>query len=133
MRHLVLLPVLVALAPGAALAGLEFCNQSNTTVHLALGYHENEEWISQGWWQIEPGRCATPITGDLKQRYYYYFADATDPDYSFDDDDTNYEFCVEADPFTIHGDETCEARGYFTEDFNELDTGDSLDFTLTLE
>ncbi len=133
MKPSFLIPAILALLPGVAFADLEFCNESHTTVHIAIGYRTDDVWISEGWWEAAPGRCVTAVAGDLQQRYYYYHADATDPDYSFDDDDAVYTFCVQPEPFTIHGDEQCESRGYFGFDFNELDTGDSRDFTLTLQ
>ena len=132
MRVSFLVPAVVALLPPVAVAELEFCNESHTTVHIAIGYSENDTWISQGWWLADAGDCVVAVEGDLRQRYYYYYADATDQDYTFDDSDTVYSFCIQAPAFTIYGDTDCEGRGYSTEDFNELDTGDSLGFTLTL-
>lgn len=132
MRMSFLALAAAAMLPNGAFADLQFCNESHTLVHIAIGYSENDAWMSQGWWMADPGECVVTVTGDLRQRYYYYFADSTDPDYTFDNEDTLYTFCIQGPAFTIYGDTDCEERGYDTQDFNEIDTGDSTGFTLTL-
>ncbi|MBB4284521.1 putative membrane protein [Roseospira goensis] len=112
-----------------ALAGLEVCNQTNVTRWLAIGYMQDGLWTSEGWWELEPGDCATPIQSDLTQRYYYYRAE--DPDERFEGD--GYVFCAVDDAFTIAGDTDCVARGYEELDFREIDTGAAATtFTLVL-
>jgi len=103
---------------GPADSDLRICNRTDVKRHVAIGYSKDDQWVSEGWWNLEPGQCATPVEGALEQRYYYYRAE--DPDEQFDG---GYTFCTVDDAFTIIGDEDCEARGYETHDFREIDTG----------
>lgn len=108
----------VALSP--AWAGLEICNHTDVHRSVAIGYAQDDAWISEGWWNLDPGQCAMPVAGDLGQRYYYYRAETEDGGFPGE----GYTFCTEPGAFTIVGDEGCEDRGYATEDFREIDTGE---------
>ncbi|MEQ9258988.1 MAG: DUF1036 domain-containing protein [Roseovarius sp.] len=107
--------------PGAALAGLTICNDTSQQHSVAIGYKSGDQWISEGWWNIAPGACAEPVTGDLQSRYYYFRATA--PGRSFPGE--GYMFCTEQAAFTITGDADCVARGYESSDFAMIDTGTS--------
>lgn len=54
-----LLPAsLLTLAPSSAQAG-ETCNYFNYDIAMAMAsQNENQVWVSQGWWLLEPGECA---------------------------------------------------------------------------
>lgn len=114
---------LLALAAGtnAAKAELQVCNASGVKRSLAIGYSDSGTWTSEGWWNIEPGACATPIKDPLKQRYIYWRATTAGQDFA----DDNVTFCVSDEPFTITGDTDCEARGYQTAGFRMVDTGET--------
>jgi uncharacterized membrane protein len=44
-------------APSPALAG-KSCNYLNNRLFMAQGYeNQNGIWISEGWWEVEPGEC----------------------------------------------------------------------------
>ena len=109
-----------SLAASPARAGLEICNHTDVHRSVAIGYAQDDDWVSEGWWNLDPGQCAIAVEGDLSQRYYYYRAEAEDGDFPGDD----YTFCTKPGAFTITGDENCEDRGYVTEDFREIDTGE---------
>ncbi|MBB4264451.1 DUF1036 domain-containing protein [Roseospira visakhapatnamensis] len=109
-----------SLATTPARAGLEICNQTSVHRSIAIGYSQDDAWTSEGWWNLDPGQCATPVEDDLAQRYYYYRAEAEDGSFPGE----GYSFCTVAGAFTIVGDEDCEDRGYVTEDFREIDTGE---------
>ncbi len=120
---------LAVLTAGPALAGLEICNQSDQRQSVAIGHKQGDGWVSEGWWLIEPGKCSTPVKGDLKNRYYYYRA--TVPSGSFEDE--GFYFCTQSEPFTIEGQDGCTARGFRREGFRKIDTGQTAThFTLTL-
>lgn len=112
----------------SALADLRFCNNTSSTVSVAIGYKDGDSWTSEGWWTTAAGDCTTPIGGDLKNRYYYYRV--TSPEIDFPTE--NYTFCTSPKAFTIVGDENCEDRGYKREMFSELDTGDARSWTVNL-
>lgn len=128
MKHLLLAGAL-ALFSTPALAALEICNNTAQSLSLAIGYASEDEWISQGWWNITAGECKTTVSGDLKSRYYYYHAMASGTPFASGD----FTFCTTNEAFSIDGDENCAARGYEATGFRKLDTGETAThFTLTL-
>lgn len=107
------------LAPGAAQAELEICNDTPVVQSVALAYRGGEDWISQGWYVFEPDQCQTVLEGDLSNRYYYVTALAEG--WVFDHQDI--AFCVKQGLFDIVGAENCRDRGLITNLFREVDTG----------
>jgi len=65
-----------ALAPSPAFASFRVCNDSGEKISVALAYFGSDAdgWTSEGWWNLDDGECATPIGGDLDNRYYYLYA-----------------------------------------------------------
>jgi uncharacterized membrane protein len=62
---------------------LKFCNRYHTRVSVAIIYHrpncpDGGDWAKKGWWNMSPGECKVSIGGDLTNRYYYFFAEASD-------------------------------------------------------
>ena len=118
-----------------AMAGLEFCNKTAGKVQVSVGYHEDGNWIAEGWWGIQAGECytPTPLKGNLRSRYYYYFAQESYGEgyWGGDDRDSGYMFCVDDEPFTLR-DGNCEDRGYRSESFEQVDTGESRSYTVNL-
>ncbi len=46
-----------ALIPPLVQAG-EVCNYNNRILRVAVAYpNQNEVWVSQGWWELDPGAC----------------------------------------------------------------------------
>lgn len=119
----------LVLMSGGAQAGLEICNKTELLQSLSIGYKGDTDWTSEGWWNIEPGECAIVVAGDLTKRYYYYYAESKGVTF----ESQNFEFCTADEVFTIVGDTDCESRGYDTERFREIDTGETAkEFTLSL-
>ena len=110
---------LVGLFPRVAHAGLEVCNDTSADQTVAIGYKSGDDWVSEGWWNIDAGDCKTLVGGDLKQRYYYYLSKSS----GWDFDDENIVFCTTPEVFTITGDEDCAARGYEKGHYRKIDTG----------
>lgn len=117
--------LLVAASP--AFAEYMVCNKTKQTTSVAVGYYEdktpdgieNGVWVSEGWWNVEPGKCATPISGPLKVRYVYVYAEH--PDGSSWPGES--PFCAKDATFTIRGNTNCEKRGFYSKNFTEVDTG----------
>ena len=117
------------MASGAQ-AGLEICNQTSAVQGISIGYKDGETWVSEGWWNIDPGACAIVVGGNLKNRYYYYRAEVNGGPFKGE----GYMFCTTPEDYTIVGDNNCSGRGYDREAFSEVDTGTkATDFTLTLK
>ncbi|WP_420394387.1 DUF1036 domain-containing protein [Acuticoccus sp.] len=98
-------------------------------VGIAIGYRNNEEWVSEGWWNLDAESCQVVVDGPLPSRYYYLYA-------------LDYEeggawggtalMCTSDKEFTIAGTNDCVARGYERRGFVEVDTGDRLSWTVQL-
>jgi uncharacterized membrane protein len=122
--------------PLPAQAALLFCNHTQSPVEAAVGYREQEDWISEGWWQIQPGQCARVYGKPLVQRFYFYYAHVLAPP-SKDGKAPltwagKYAFCVDTKAFRAEGDTDCESRGYQEKGFSEIDIGaNKHDYTLT--
>jgi uncharacterized membrane protein len=129
LKRLIIAAVFAVFSVGAAQADLKVCNKTRYTQGISIGYKEGSRWVSEGWWNINRGKCATVVGGDLKQRYYYYRAEVDGGPFN----GSGYYFCTSSREYTIHGDTNCRGRGYDREDFREIDTGaTSKSFTLTL-
>lgn len=127
-----------ALFAAPARAAFLFCNHTQTPLEAAFGYREQIVWLSEGWWQIQPGQCARVFSRPLTQRFYFYFArvltlPASDgkPPMTWGG---KYRFCTDNKAFKIEGDSDCELRGYQEKGFQEVDIGpNKRDYTLTFE
>jgi uncharacterized membrane protein len=51
---------------------IKFTNECDETVSVALYYMKDGEWVSDGWWEIEPGE--TEYLEDTRNRIFYYYA-----------------------------------------------------------
>ncbi|MDZ4734869.1 MAG: DUF1036 domain-containing protein [Rhodospirillaceae bacterium] len=110
-------------------AWYDICNKSSYSVYVAFGYHDGGNWVSEGWWDLVPGECATVYEGALANQKYYVYGESYDEDYYWDGD---YPFCGHDDAFTIVGDTGCKSRGYYELGFFEVDVGESRDWTTDL-
>jgi uncharacterized membrane protein len=122
-----------------AYAAMSFCNRSSVALEAALGYREDsdagaQDWVSEGWWRIEPGQCARVYSDALSQRFYFYYAHAlaqSAPDQPPTLWAGKYIFCTDDKSFRIDGDGDCPSRNYQSTGFQELDIGANVkDYTL---
>lgn len=114
---------LVWAAPAAA--DLRVCNGTESSVGVAVGYDDDGELVTEGWWNLSaqgtPTDCATVIMGPLQTRLYYVYA----IDYTLGGEWAGEVYmCTQDTEFTIRGVEDCVARGYDRAGFVEIDTGD---------
>ena len=121
--------VIAAAHPATAMADFKICNQSSEKISVAIAYHDQDagNWVSRGWWNVDPGECKTPLSGELRDRYYYLYGDGEQHYWSGE-----HSFCVDnSDKFTLNeADTTCD---YDYEGFIEVDTGDSTGYTYTFQ
>lgn len=122
-----------------AQAAMVFCNRTHGAIEAALGYRgevddDKIDWISEGWWQIEPGQCSRVYGKPLSERFYYYYAISlaqTAPDKSPDVWKGKYQFCTDTKAFRSEGDTNCENQGFQMRGFQEMDVGaNTRDYTL---
>ena len=111
-------------------AALNVCNRARHPAKVALGRFDGRAWMSEGWWTIRPGQCATLIKAPLDARYYYLYG--TDMDSGVWDGATS--FCTAAgEKFSISGQGDCARRGYDRRRFFQIDTGNSASHTQNLQ
>jgi uncharacterized membrane protein len=141
-RWFILVPFLLFgilwLRPLPALAGLHICNKTQSKLSVAVAVMSGDcdiDWCSeriQGWWNIEPGDCKTPIGAALDTSgdtdYYYYAEDSqggtwtgslplcVDSQYEFDYNDREESACV----------------SNTKKNFRRIKTENSSDYTLSL-
>ena len=122
-----------------AQAALVFCNRTQQPIEAAVGYrgtvdNDAEDWISEGWWRIEPGQCARVYNNALKERFYFDYAVALAPTAHNKTPFTwagKYQFCADTKAFRVEGDGDCDSRGYQTKGFQQIDVGtNTRDYTL---
>ena len=118
------------LAPAApAKADFRFCNGTASRVGVAIGYKDDDEWVTEGWWNIEPGDCRSVLVGPLASRYYYVHAVDYDQGGEWNGEAL---MCTRNTSFTIRGVGRCEQRGYTSSGFYEVDTEENPSFTVQL-
>lgn len=113
-----------------ASAGFSICNDAGVPITVAIGWRENNAWSSEGWWNIAPRQCATPLSGPLQNRQYYYYAESSNgalkwhkgPDAGFFCADQENEFY-----YSLVTDPPCD--GY---EFRRVFVGEELDYTIRL-
>ena len=111
-------------------AALNVCNRAKHTARVALGRFDGRAWMSEGWWIILPGRCATLVGTPLDARYYYLYG--TDTESGVWDGATG--FCTaQKEKFSISGQGDCARRGYDRRRFFQIDTGNSTSHTQNLQ
>ena len=89
----VMVTLVVGLAPGlahnraAAVSPYEgylnFANQTNTTLWIAISYLDQghcgtDGWVASGWWGVDPGEITAPLRlahNDSTHFYYYAFGE----------------------------------------------------------
>lgn len=109
----------LVLVATAAQADLTACNRTDAVQKLAIAYSDGSQWVSEGWWGLQPGECKLVLPGPLAQRHYYYTL-SDDPGFAGE----GYAFCVTSEPFTLPGaDGDCAALGGEQRPFAHVDTG----------
>ena len=74
LKSVVVLAAALLVAAGAARAELKICNGTDARHSVAVGYKDGANWVSEGWWNIDPGDCAriaasrNAIVGDPERR-----------------------------------------------------------------
>ncbi|MEM7739227.1 MAG: DUF1036 domain-containing protein [Pseudomonadota bacterium] len=67
--------VSVAAAPKAS-AEYSLCNKSSYALSAALGFFDEQELLTRGWWRLRPGQCKRVISDDIDPGRYFVYAEA---------------------------------------------------------
>jgi uncharacterized membrane protein len=127
-RAFLALAVLLA-ASHPARADFRVCNKTRSLINLAVGTNAGDDFVTEGWWTVTPGSCATPVHGPLTGRYVYLYA--TDID-GVDVLKGTVSMCIDRGKFKAYGVENCWRRGLQAVTFAEVDTQDAPDWTTFL-
>lgn len=122
--------VFVVMQGDPVYADLKLCNKTQSRIGVALGYKGELDWISEGWWEIDPDSCAVLLKGDLASRYYYIHA--VDYDEGGEWSGNKYYMCTQDRAFSISGTENCTKRKFQRTGFMEIDTKNERDWTVKL-
>jgi len=116
-------------AMGVARADLRLCNKTTSQIGVAIGYKDDKQWITEGWWNLPAESCETLVSGPLISRFYYVYA----IDYQQGGEWGGKAFmCTRDKEFTIRGIEDCITRGFEKTGFFEIDTGEQRSWTVQL-
>lgn len=63
-------------ALGTARAEYSFCNKSSYAVFAALGYVEEGQLVTRGWWRLRAGECRRVLTEKVRPGRYFVYAEA---------------------------------------------------------
>ncbi|MFK7902220.1 MAG: DUF1036 domain-containing protein [Nitratireductor sp.] len=105
--------------PQVAKADFRVCNDTKSLVGVSLGYTNEGNWSTEGWWQIPGETCASLLEGDLNSRFYYIYAEDADLGGQWRGD---IFMCTADQEFKIDGVKDCFARGYEKTGYFEIDT-----------
>lgn len=137
---LVIVAAVTVLTPLPARAAFVFCNQTKITIEAAFGHRDDKLWVSEGWWQIQPGQCSRVLNKPLKQRFYFYYARELPSAAPVDGSrkpliwSGKYPLCSNTKAFRIEGDNDCEKRDYRVTMFQGIDIGTvRRDYTLNFQ
>ncbi|KEG21391.1 DUF1036 domain-containing protein [Bartonella bacilliformis] len=112
-----------------AQADFRVCNETQGPVGIALGYRSSSGWVSEGWWVVPTAECKTLIDGQLTSRFYYMHAEDAERKNGWNGPVT---MCVKDSSFLIEGVHDCFARGFQKAYFEEIDTGNQINWTVQL-
>ena len=111
--------------------GYKFCNQTQNRVWAAIGFQGKKNWVSRGWWALDPGVCAKVIKDALNQASYYVHAVMEQTSGEKPLSVGSHELCTAEAKFEIEGRSDCEVRGYTTAGFAKIDIGGEKSYTQT--
>ncbi len=98
-------------------------------IGVAVGYRDQQGWLTEGWFNLRANACEAVLRGDLTFRYYYIYG----VDYDRGGEWTGASFmCTREQEFTVRGFENCLARGFERTGFFEIDTGEQKNWTIQL-
>ncbi len=135
MRHFLAIGIftavtvaVAALTSAPARADFQVCNESGEHISVAVAYYDanNDSMISEGWWNMDSGDCRTPVDGNLKDKYYYVYAESDAHTWT-----GSHQFCLNPEHrFTLYDVDTrCD---YSWTNFFRVDTGDADNYTQTI-
>ncbi len=109
---------------------LHFVNRYPRPVSICILWYNtgcNPPWRKTGWWNVSSGGGVTPLTGNLNNRFYYFYAESNDGAYW---GDANRRIAVTNNAFNVCLDHIFQPNRIVP--LREIDTGPYKDFTVNL-
>lgn len=118
-----------SLLPLSVFAQLGFKNSAPHAIWVAIAYYNGSQWVSEGWYKVEPGETSTVISSRLEYKNYYYYAEGKDKEHMTWQGE--HSFLVHPnDRFTIgSADKISNSRGYSTYKFLKISLPTALKHT----
>ena len=104
-----------------AQAELRICNETADTQGISIGYLDGDTPVSEGWWNLDTNECATVIREPLQEDFYFLRAEIAGGPFTGE----GHFFCTTPEEYTIRGADSCDARGYDSEDFIAIYVGNA--------
>ena len=60
----------------SAKAEYSFCNKTSYALSAALGFTDEGELLTRGWWRLRPGECKRVISDAIAPGKYFFYAEA---------------------------------------------------------
>jgi len=125
----IVLALTLAASAGDVAADLKLCNQTSSTVEVAIGYQDTKGWASEGWFRVAPRSCPVLLKGAVPSRFVYVHA--VDTDRGGEWAGKTY-MCTSEKSFLIRDVKDCQQRGYKRTGFYEVDTKAEANWTIQL-
>jgi uncharacterized membrane protein len=105
----------------SAKADIHFCNRTPMPIVTAIDHpDDNGQWLTEGWWTIWPGDCASVVAGPIHSDYIYVHAHSPGDAYTWGDE--NFSVCVSDRAFAFSADD-CGPGPKRTARFMKVPTG----------
>ena len=129
LRFLILALFALGASSTGALADFRICNRTSARIGLAIGVKEGPIFITQGWFNMKPNACESPIKDDLKAGPYFIYG----VDYDRGGEWSGAQLlCVGDHEFYVEGSADCYARGYEKAGFRRVETKGQKNWTLDI-
>jgi uncharacterized membrane protein len=92
----------------AAPMGYSICNDSSSQIYAAIGMRNGKDWVSRGWWKVDPGGCARALTQPLFYDKIYLLAQGHDNTRLVSGPE---KFCVADVEYETSQRQNCASRG----------------------
>jgi uncharacterized membrane protein len=131
--------------------GLWFRNQTNETVYVAIDHHVSgassisvgdynlpavvpDGWMVIGWFEVPPKKMIQVLSGNLDNRYYYYYAKSKSSTW----EGKVHKYVHPTKKFSYDSTDKKKVghlkdQGYVLKGFHQIDTGNATGFTMNLK
>lgn len=110
---------------------IAFVNKHGTPLSICLVWYNpgcsNPPFRKTGWWNLAPGEARTVLNGPYRNRYFYFYAEASDGSYW---GDQRWRIAVTNNAFDRCAGDIFEPNRIVQLD--EIDTGGAVNFTVNL-